>query len=175
MKKKIFKNHGIVFWITGLSGSGKSTIGQSIKKEIQKKFGPTIIINGDDIRRIFKLKSYEKASRLNIAQQYSKFCQFISKKNINIIFTAVALFHQIHKINRAKIKNYLEIYIESDIKIIKRKKNKIFYKTKSSNVWGIDIKPEFPKKPDVKIVNNFNKTLKEIKKELLKKIFKKLS
>ena len=32
MKKK-----GIVFWITGLSGSGKSTIAKYIKKKIEKK------------------------------------------------------------------------------------------------------------------------------------------
>ena len=54
--KKINKNKGIVFWITGLSGSGKTTLAKKIKKDISKIYGPTIMISGDDIRKIFGLK-----------------------------------------------------------------------------------------------------------------------
>ena len=50
------KNKGILFWITGLSGSGKTTIAKKIRPFISKKYGPTIIINGDDMRNIFKLR-----------------------------------------------------------------------------------------------------------------------
>ena len=34
MKKN--KNKGVVFWITGLPGSGKTTIAKKIKKQIEK-------------------------------------------------------------------------------------------------------------------------------------------
>jgi adenylylsulfate kinase-like enzyme len=39
MNKKIIrnKNKGILFWITGLSGSGKTTISKKIKKILYKK------------------------------------------------------------------------------------------------------------------------------------------
>ena len=40
---------GIIFWITGLSGSGKSSIGNKIVKNLNKKYGKTIIIHGDDV------------------------------------------------------------------------------------------------------------------------------
>ena len=33
---KRIKNKGIVFWITGLSGSGKTQVGKKIKKYITK-------------------------------------------------------------------------------------------------------------------------------------------
>jgi len=33
------KNSGIIFWITGLSGSGKSTIGEHLKKMLEKEYG----------------------------------------------------------------------------------------------------------------------------------------
>ena len=51
------KNKGILFVIMGLSGSGKTTLGRKIKKDITKIYGPTIMISGDDIRKIFKLNS----------------------------------------------------------------------------------------------------------------------
>jgi adenylylsulfate kinase len=53
------KKPGIVFWITGLSGSGKSTIGNFIKKYIDKNYGKTVIIHGDDIRNIYHLRKYK--------------------------------------------------------------------------------------------------------------------
>ena len=42
------KNKGIVFWITGLSGSGKTRIGKKIKKNIIENYGPTILFSGDN-------------------------------------------------------------------------------------------------------------------------------
>ena len=36
MKKKKYKNKGILFWITGLSGTGKSTIGNLIYPKVKK-------------------------------------------------------------------------------------------------------------------------------------------
>ena len=60
--------------------------------------------------------------------------------------------------NKKNIKNYVEIYIKSDInKIIAVKKKKI-YKSKK-NLVGINIKPQFPKKPNIIIDNTFNQNL----------------
>ena len=41
------------------------------------------------------------------------------------------------------------------------------------NVWCMDINPEFPKKPDIIIYNDFKKNINELSKELLSKIKKK--
>ena len=60
---KLNKKKGIVFWITGLPGSGKTKIGRKIKNDIIKKYGPTILFSGDDIRNIFDLKKYSFKER----------------------------------------------------------------------------------------------------------------
>ena len=58
MKKiKLNPNKGILFWITGLAGSGKTSIAKGIKSKIIKLYGPTIMFSGDDMRKIFGLKS----------------------------------------------------------------------------------------------------------------------
>ena len=169
-KKKINKkNLGYVFWITGLSGAGKTSIANLIKKDVSKKFGPTILINGDDIRRIFSFESYSSKDREKLAKCYSKFCKEISGQNMNIIFTVVGLFKKIHTYNRKNITNYIEIFIKSDVKKIINLKKKYIYKYKK-NIVGLDIKPEYPEKPDIVVNNNFKKSLKKIAKELLTKI-----
>ena len=40
---------------------------------------------------------------------------------------------------------------------------------------GLDLKPQFPKKPDIKIINSFDKSIAAMSEDLLKKMFKKLN
>jgi len=73
--------------------------------------------------------------------------------------------------NRANIENYIEIYIQSSIKdIIKLKKKKIYKKKHPGKLIGIEIKPEFPKKPNIKIINSFKKTTDQMAKTLITNI-----
>ena len=170
--KKILNNKGIVFWITGLSGSGKSTIGEKLKKLIEKHYGKTIIIHGDDIREIYKNKSYSLKDRLNLGKSNSNLCKLISDQNINVIFTTVGLFHKLFNYNKKNLNNYFEIFIKSDIKKLIKNKKKTFYKKNTKNVWGIDLKPQYPKKPDIIIKNNFDKTITYLAETIFKKIKK---
>ena len=71
--------------------------------------------------------------------------------------------------NRKYIRKYIEIYIKSEVKKIIQKDRKKIYK-KNKNVVGVNIKPEFPKSPDITIDNKFNKNLDYLKLELLDKI-----
>jgi adenylylsulfate kinase len=168
--KYIKRKLGIVFWITGLSGSGKSTIGNFIKKNIEKNYGKTVIIHGDDIRNIYHLRKYKKKERLNLGISNSNLCKLISSQGINVIFTTVGLFYELHKYNRSNIKNYIEIYVKSDIKTLVKNKKKKFYKYKTKFIWGLDIKPEFPKNPDIIINNDFKISLKFLSKKLIESL-----
>ena len=169
--KKIVKNKGILFWITGLSGSGKTTLGKNIHKDIIKEFGPTLMISGDDVRKLFNLVGYENNERLEITHRYSKFAKFITNQNINIIFAVVGMYDSPRKWNRLNIKNYLEIYVKSNIKkILKLKRKKVYSKKNHGKLIGIDIKPEYPKKPDIIITNSFKISSNKLSKILIKKI-----
>ena len=71
--------------------------------------------------------------------------------------------------NRKHIQKYIEIYIKSEIKKIILKDKKKIYK-KNKDVIGVNIKPEFPKSPDIIINNKFDKNIDYLKLELLNKI-----
>jgi adenylylsulfate kinase len=166
----IHKKYGIVFWITGISGSGKSTISRRIYPFVKKEFGPTIILSGDNLRKIFELNKYDKNYRMKIGEQYTKLLRLIIANKINVLFSVVGLFHKLHKYNRKQLKNYIEILIDANFKKTELRKQKFFYKNKTNNVWGRDIKPEYPKKPHIVLKNNFKKNKKSLSKELIKKI-----
>ena len=48
----------------GLPGSGKTRIALKLLPMIKKKFGPTIMWSGDDMRRIFKNRKYDLKSTI---------------------------------------------------------------------------------------------------------------
>jgi len=170
--KKINKKKGILFWVTGLPGSGKTMISKLVKNEIQKKYGPTIVVSGDDLRKIFNFKNYDYESRKKLSFKFIKFAKFITDKRLNLIFATVCMFEHARKWNKKNIPNYCEIYIKTTIKkIIKLKRKKLYLKNKK-NLVGIDIKPELPKRPDIILKNNFSKNPTELKKTLLTKLDK---
>ena len=67
------KKKGILFWLTGLSGSGKSSILKKIYNPISKKYGKSLLINGDDIRKIFSLTGYEFHDRKELDYNIQNF------------------------------------------------------------------------------------------------------
>jgi adenylylsulfate kinase len=76
--------------------------------------------------------------------------------------------------NKKNIKNYVEIYIKSDVKkIVSRNKKKKVYKSKG-NIVGLNIEPQFPLNPDIIIENSFDRNISKLVLELKKKIKKNL-
>lgn len=171
MKKiRLKKKYGTLFWITGLSGSGKTRIAKKIVNEIRKNYGPTIVLSGDDIRSIFKLQGYSYKERLNTVFKYCKLAKKITSQNINVILAVIGMMDVLRTWNKKNVKNYVEIYIKTDLKkIIKAKKKKLYHK-KISKIVGVDIKPEFPKNPNITVINDFKKDINFLSKNVLKKL-----
>ena len=172
MKKN---SKGTLFWITGFSGSGKTQISRKIHSKIKKNYGSTILFSGDDIRKIFKLNGYSYEDRLKVVMKYCKLAKTITNQNINVIFAVVGMMHSVRAWNKKNIKNYVEIYIKSDLKKIIKKGKKRIYHQKKNNIIGLDIKPEYPKNPHIILHNDFKKDINGYAADLMIKIQKHLN
>jgi adenylylsulfate kinase len=171
-KIKINRNKGIVFWIEGFSGSGKTTIAKKSHKLISKMFGKTIVLSGDTLRNLFNFKGYSKSDRIRNSFTFTKFIKFLTSQKINVIYTVVGLNYAAKSIYKKSLNNFIEIFISADIqKILKMKIKKRVYKSKK-NIVGIDIKPEFPKKANITIRNNFDRPTIKLSNELIDKLQK---
>ena len=124
MKKK-----GYVIWITGYPGSGKSKLSSLIHNKLEKSFGKIIRLSGDDLRHILNLKGYSKKNRKKIGYIYHDVCKRLSDNGVNILIDVVCLFKDIRKQN-CYLKNYIEVYIETDFKKVIRKKKQTLYRKK---------------------------------------------
>ena len=172
MKKlNINKKEGVFFWITGLAGSGKSSIARYLHPKIKKYFGPSVLVSGDNLRNVHGFRKYTKKDRLEFAKTKLKFCELILRQKINLVYSTISMFDKVREMNKKKFANYIVIYIKSDLKkIVKNNKKKIYSRKKIKNVWGVDLKPEFPKNPNIIINNNFKLTTKQLSNKLFKKI-----
>ena len=107
-------------------------------------------------------------------KKFLDFAKFITDQKINLIFAVVGLIEKPKNSARKKIANFIEIYLKSDIKKIIKKGKKKLYKQKKNNIVGININPEFPKKADIVLINDYKKSIEILSKVLLNKIHKKI-
>ncbi len=175
MKKN--KNLGWIVIIEGFSGAGKSTLAKRILKFISKKIGFTVLLDGDYIRTFmnsinFKM-GYTKLDRgKRAALPVAKLINIFLKNNINIIYPNVGLNKSATKIWYRNFKKIIYIQISSEIDQIIKFNKKDLYKKVKKNVVGIDIKPDYNKKADIIIKNDFSRSFSTLEKEVKQKIKK---
>lgn len=165
---------GFTIYITGLSGCGKTTLAKKLKNFLLKKKIDTLEISGDDIRAIFELNKFDLNSRKKYLSNYSKLCHFLNHQGINVILSTSGFNNFTRDWNRINLKKYYEIYINSEFNNNKKFSNKYFLK-KKKNIWGYDLKPEFPKNPNLIIYNDFSKDISNTFDKYLLEIYKSIS
>ena len=169
LKNNQFKK-GSVFWITGLAGSGKSTIAEFFFKKLKEDNINVILLDGDKIREIFGIKTVTVKGRRKQAKKYRELCKLFSDQGLTVIASFVALYHQTHTWNRKNIDKYFEIFIDVPLKVLQERDKKKLYSgiknKKLSDVVGVDQKAEFPKKPDL-IIKNYGKQKAEDSVDIL--------
>jgi adenylylsulfate kinase-like enzyme len=172
----------VVIWITGISASGKSTLGKYFFKKFKKRKKNTVFFDGDEFRKIFNDDiKYTLRDRDVNAIRLTSLVKYVSDQKTNLIVSANITSQRFRDWCKKNVKNYFEIFIDTPIEILKKRDYKNLYKNafngKIKNVVGVDIKFIKPKKPDLIIDNsktkrdlylNYNKILKEINNRKIK-------
>ncbi len=168
----------MVIWISGMPGTGKSTLAKFYFNLYKKKFKNLILIDGDAFREVMCHDlGYTLNDRKKNALRLIKLSKYFSDQKVNVIISANLIFQNYRNWCKKNIPNFLEVYIESKTNLlIKRNKKKIFSKSKK-NVLGKDIKVKKPHKPHLLIYNNYSKkfflkTVKLIDNSIKKKKIK---
>jgi adenylylsulfate kinase-like enzyme/SAM-dependent methyltransferase len=159
-------NSGAVFWITGLSGAGKTTLGTRLYYRLKSEGRIVVLLDGDVIKNLFSDETvdYSKLGRKKRAYQYSRLCRLLSDQGIDVVCCTIAMFHEVREWNRSNIRNYQEVYIDVDFKDLLTRDAKGFYgiyKQGETSMVGIDGDVELPKCPDTVIHNTMDNRVDE--------------
>lgn len=159
---------GTLYWITGLSGAGKTTIGNRLYYQMKLEKPNTIILDGDVLKTIVgKNLGYKREERLEKAYRYSTLCKLLTDQGINVIICTIAMFDEVRMWNRTNIEYYVEVFLDVELEILKRRNQKKLYSQKKADIVGIDIEVEYPKNPDIIIKNTDRQLVKESVKSIL--------
>ena len=152
----------MVIWITGISGSGKSTFGKYFFNKFKKKNKNTIFFDGDEFRKIFldDIK-YTLKDRDKNAVRLTTLVKYLSEQNVNIVISANITSQRFRNWCKKNVKSYFEVFIDTPFSLLLKRDYKKLYKKalnkKIKNVVGVDIPFIKPKKPDFIIKNSGNK------------------
>lgn len=153
---------GILYWITGLSGAGKTTIGNRLYYRIKSEQKNTIILDGDILKKIAGNDlGYRREERLERAYRYSALCKLLTDQGINVIICTIAMFDEIRDWNRRHIEKYVEVFLDVALEVLKQRNRKGLYSKEKRNIAGVDVEVEYPKNPDIVIKNDGSQSIKE--------------
>ena len=166
----------MIIWITGLPGSGKTTLAKKLKSILGSKISNNIVhLDGDNIRSILPYKvSYAYEDRIKLSFFYSELALLIEKSDCIVICSFVALFNSVQENTRIKANDYFEIFLDPSFDELVKKNKKGLYSEKSEYMSNQFTQHEFPINPELKINTIVNGVYKDNSEIIKNQLFKKM-
>lgn len=162
---------GTVYFFTGLSGAGKTTIGGLFHRRLKATKPNVVLLDGDEIRIAFgEDVGYTHEERLRWAERIFRVCKLLSGQGMDVVVCSIAMYESVRRWNRKNIANYKEIYIKVSKDTLLQRNQKGLY-TAGKNVVGIDLPFDEPQKPDIVISNDGERTPLELVEELERALY----
>jgi len=104
-----------IYWFTGQPGSGKTTLGSLLHHFIDNSpyTSPSFIIDGDDIREMFKDKDYSENGRRKNISKAQDIAIFLNNKGYSVIVSLVSPYKD-QREEFKKNNNVVEIYVHTE-------------------------------------------------------------
>lgn len=153
-KEDLLKQHSVMIWFTGLSGSGKSTIAIALERELQKRGLLCRILDGDNIRSgINNNLGFSAEDRIENIRRIAEIGKLFVDTGIITIAAFISPNNDIREMaaNIIGKEDFMEIYISTPIEECERRDVKGLYakarKGEIKNFTGISAPFEAPQHP----------------------------
>ena len=172
-KEELLKQHGLMIWFTGLSGSGKSTIAIALERELQQRGLLCRILDGDNIRSgINNNLGFSAEDRVENIRRIAEVGKLFVDTGIITLAAFISPNNEIREMAAGIIgkEDFLEIYVSTPLEECERRDVKGLYakarRGEIKNFTGIDDPYEAPEQPEVHI-HNHARSVSDVVAELL--------
>lgn len=153
-KEELLKQHSVMIWFTGLSGSGKSTIAIALERELQKRELLCRILDGDNIRSgINNNLGFSAEDRVENIRRIAEIGKLFVDTGIITLAAFISPNNDIREMaaNIIGKEDFMEIYVSTPIEECERRDVKGLYakarKGEIKNFTGISAPFEAPEHP----------------------------
>lgn len=153
-KEDLLKQHSVMVWFTGLSGSGKSTIAIALERELHKRGLLCRILDGDNIRSgINNNLGFTEADRVENIRRIAEVSKLFLDTGVITIAAFISPNNDIREMAADIIgqDDFLEVYVSTPLEECERRDVKGLYakarKGEIKNFTGISAPFEEPAHP----------------------------
>ena len=173
---KLKNQKPVVIWMTGLSGSGKSTIANALERRLAEMNKHTFLLDGDNIRHgLNKDLGFTDKDRVENLRRVGQVARLMNDAGLIVIAAFISPFELERDMVRQMIckDEFFEVFIDAPLSVVEKRDVKGLYAKarlgKLKNFTGIDSAYEVPKNPDIHIKTS-NISIEEAVDEIMKKI-----
>jgi len=170
---QILKSKSFSIWITGLSGSGKSTIAEKLLEMFTKYGIPVKILDGDHLRKgINNNLGFSIEDRKENIRRAAEISKLFNEYGVSTINAFICPVNELRNLARSIVgsEKYIEIYLDAPLSVCEERDPKGLYakcrKGEIAEFTGITSPFEIPENPNFTI-----KTYKESSEESAKRTF----
>ena len=157
-KEALLGQHGLVVWMTGLSGSGKSTIAIALERALHERGLYAVVLDGDNVRTgINSNLGFSDADRTENIRRIAEVAKLFVQNGAVVICCFVSPTIAIREQARGIIgaADFIEVFIDTPLEECERRDVKGLYaKARAGEVkdfTGISAPFEAPPSPEVRI------------------------
>ncbi len=157
-RRKLMKQRGVVIWLTGLSGSGKSTIAVELEHALVENKQQAYILDGDNIRHgLNKNLGFSPEDRSENIRRIGEVAKMFVDANIITITAFVSPYREDRDSARALAKEgeFIEVYVKCPLDVCEQRDTKGLYKKARAGevkkFTGISAPYEEPSNPELTI------------------------
>jgi adenylylsulfate kinase len=144
-----------VIWLTGLSGSGKSTIAESVKEYLSNKGIRVEHLDGDVVRKMFPQTGFSKEERDKHIRRIGYLAAMLEKHDVSVVASFISPYREAREFVRSLCRNFIEIHVSTPLEVCEQRDPKGLYaKARRGEIkefTGIDDPYEEPLKPELRI------------------------
>src|ERR1044071_2562620 len=120
---------GFTVWFTGMSGAGKSTISQLLEQRLRALGAKVEGMDGGEARTALSTGlGFSEEDRDEDIRRIGFLCELLSRNGVIVIAAAISPYRAVREEVRARIPNFVEVYVHCPLEELARRDVKGLYK-----------------------------------------------
>jgi adenylyl-sulfate kinase len=155
-RAQLLGQRGAVIWLTGLSGSGKSTIGYALERRLSGSRHLTYVLDGDNVRHgLCSDLGFSHEDRTENIRRIGEVAALFADAGLIIITSFISPYRSDRDLARHRVPDgkFIEVFLDVSVEVCERRDPKGLYKKaragEIADFTGVSAPYERPSAPEI--------------------------